>query len=105
MPLPDLSKAYRCPVTGRFYDPLRAWRDLLAKSAGEVNAWVAAGDEDRLTALAREVLSLPGVDPETGAGFTDAVAFDALGALTEYLAGKERPAQTSPTSAPCTGCP
>lgn len=99
----DLSKAYRCPVTGRYYDPLRVWRDLLAES--QVNQWITTADEGHLIPLARKVLALPDIDPVTGDGFLDETVLTALARVTEYLAGKGERARTSPSSAPCTDCP
>ncbi len=104
----DLTKAYQCPVTGRFFDPLRVQRKLL--SAGDVNAWItetprSAESEEKLISAARDALSLSPIDAETGAGWTDSVVLDSLDRFTVFLAGKDETEQTSPTSAPCTGCP
>lgn len=102
--MPDLSKVYRCPVTGRFYDPLRVRRDLLSRDFNKLVADRAANEGDLVT-VGRAALGLSEIDAETGAGWTDAAVLDALTSFTEYLAGKDETAQNSPTSAPCTDCP
>lgn len=101
----DLSKVYQCPVTSRFYDPLRVQRDLFRLSAGEVNDWIRSGDRDNLITLARKVFGLPDIDPVTGRGVLDAEVIEVLDRYTEWLSGKVETVQISPTSVPCTDCP
>lgn len=88
---------YKCPVTGRYYDPLRVRRALLA-----VADW---DDDEALTAVARSALGLAPIDPETGAGWLDAEAYAALSHFTDWLEKKDVTAKNWPTSAPSTACP
>lgn len=103
MSFPDLSKAYSCPITGRYYDPLRCHRELLSEP--DLNVWIANDDHGRLVPHARKVFGLPEIDPATGFGWTESMVLAALGCFTEYLQGKDERAQNSSSSAPCTDCP
>lgn len=110
-------QVYRCPVTGRYLDPLAARRSMFAaaKGRGGFNGAVAdarspdegvrAAGEERLVAAGRAALGLPPIDPKTGEGVTDAVAMEALTAFTRWLSGKGGTARGGPSGAPCTDCP
>ncbi len=54
----DLSKAYQCPVSGRFYDPLRVRRELFERSGDQVNTWISESREGPLVQLARAAFGL-----------------------------------------------
>jgi hypothetical protein len=106
---------YTDPATGRKYDPLAVKRAITAATNGQFNVLVTAvsGDDparaadaqDRLIAAARSAFGLKPLDPDTGQGVLDAVAYEALIEFTRWLKGKGPRAQTRPNSAPCTDSP
>lgn len=106
---------YTDPATGRKFDPLAVKRAITAATNGQFNVLVAAvsgGDparaaeaQGRLIAAARLAFGLKPLDPDTGQGVLDAVAYEALIGFTRWLKGKGPRAQTRPNSAPCTDYP
>lgn len=106
---------YQCPVSGRHLDPFKVHRDLTLASGGKIGEFVrgrgdadpvvAAKADEAFTAAVRKALDLPGIDPKTGAGFTDREALAAYNAYQDYLAGKGPRGQSSPGPSPCAGCP
>lgn len=108
---------YQCPVFHTYHDPLTVKRALAIagkgafnrsavvygiKSAEEAERAVAEGV---LVACGRAAFGLKPIDPVSGSGVSDAQVIDAVGHFTGWLSGKDEPAQTLRTSAPCTDCP
>lgn len=85
---------YRLP-DGRYADPLRAYRVLLAgncdglldkRDADVPSVWHEA--ETALCDLVREAFAVPKFDPESGTGYTDEMCLELLKEFLEYVQGK-----------------
>jgi len=104
---------YLCPVTNRYYDPLRLRRELRLSAedyGAEFNELLDrarlddAKAEAALYSICRAAFALPPVHP-SGAGFTDATVADALEAFLRWQRGKGQRERHSPDAAPSTALP
>ena len=99
---------YKCPVTGRDYDPLAVRRKLTLASKGTFNGIVSrlkSKDDLESTQALDEYITIGRKALDLEATVLDASVYDSLTAFTHYLRGKGQRVQNGPTFAPCTDCP
>ena len=85
-------EVYQCPVTKKFLDPFRVLAGLHHYAANKFNELVKDQSNPttalKLAVVGRKVMELEPVDPQTGAGFPDAVVLNAVEKFVEYVKGK-----------------